>query len=145
MATTKEEILKWFLEAQAAGATHLIIATDTFDYEDYPVRVMPTDKKSVREQVAELDNPNKMSRVMEVYSMKLDPTYKLQSSAPTTSTDGPPMPNLRKRSSSKRSNLVRLALPSVPEDGLQRRGLLQQAGSLQVLPVLRSAFEASAP
>lgn len=41
MSCTQEEIRAWLLEGKAQGATHTIIVCDTFDYEDYPVHVMP--------------------------------------------------------------------------------------------------------
>jgi len=41
MAVTKGEIRTWLLEAKKEGATHVIVVCDTFDYDDYPVKVMP--------------------------------------------------------------------------------------------------------
>ncbi|MBI1957129.1 MAG: hypothetical protein HYS44_01585 [Candidatus Niyogibacteria bacterium] len=64
MATTKEDIAGWFREGQQQGATHMIVACDTFDWEDYPVFVMPGE--DVREKAAEHE------KVMEVYSLSQD-------------------------------------------------------------------------
>lgn len=69
MATTRTEIRGWLHEAKKAGATHMLVVCDTFDYEDYPVSVMPGE--SVQKMHDEYrDKP--MSRVMEVYSMSRD-------------------------------------------------------------------------
>ena len=69
MATTREDISVWFDEAKRQGATHLIVVCDTWDHEDYPVYVK--NGESVKDKVAEYGDPNKMQKVMEVYSMKL--------------------------------------------------------------------------
>lgn len=65
--TTKDEIRAWVLEGKAQGATHTIIACDTFDHEDYPVHVMPGEDARAR-----VDSLGDMQRVMEVYSHSLD-------------------------------------------------------------------------
>lgn len=62
--TTREEIRTWLLEGKALGATHTIIACDTFDYSDFPVHIMPGE--DVRKKESELD------KVMEVYSHAVD-------------------------------------------------------------------------
>lgn len=73
--TSEEEISQWFDEAVAMGATHMLVACDRFDYEDYPVFVGPIGGNElfgfndVREAVTEYTNPHKMSSVHEVYSM----------------------------------------------------------------------------
>ena len=69
MATTKDAIRRWLERGKEKGATHVIVATDTFDYGDYPVLVMPGDDP--RRKVEELRN-EKMTIVMEVYSLKMD-------------------------------------------------------------------------
>jgi hypothetical protein len=67
MATTRDDIRAWLAEGKAKGATHTMIVCDTFDYEDYPVHIMPGE--DVRKEAA---NPGEMQRVMEVYSHSLD-------------------------------------------------------------------------
>lgn len=67
MAVSREEISRWFDEAVEKGATHLVVVVDTYDWEDYPVSVLPGE--SVHDLVR---NPGEMQRVMEVYSMRLD-------------------------------------------------------------------------
>ena len=61
MATTREDIARWFNEGQKQGATHMIVVCDTFDWEDYPVYVSP--QENVRKKTAE------QGKVMEVYSL----------------------------------------------------------------------------
>ena len=69
MTTTKQEISDWFDIGIEKGATHMIIVCDTFEYEDYPVYVMPYENVAGRK--LEINGYN-MQRVIEVYSMKLD-------------------------------------------------------------------------
>lgn len=70
MGTTRDEIREWLERGKAQGATHMIVACDTFNHEDYPVYVMPGD--DVRKMRDEHSDPDKMSRVMEIYSYALD-------------------------------------------------------------------------
>lgn len=69
MATTRDEIREWLDRAKKKGATHMIVATDTFDWEDYPVFVMPG--QDAQAEVNARHGPN-MSKVMEVYNMSMD-------------------------------------------------------------------------
>jgi len=69
MGTTVEDIKGWLKRGADEGATHLIVACDTFDYSDYPVFVSPTE--SVAEKAAEHNGKN-MQKVMEVYDLSMD-------------------------------------------------------------------------
>lgn len=69
MGTTKEDIRGWLKYGQEQGATHMIVVCDTFDWEDYPVYVMPTD--DVHQKFASYNGPN-MQKVMEVYNLSKD-------------------------------------------------------------------------
>jgi len=69
MATMQSDIRNWLKEAKAKGATHMIVACDTYDHEDYPVEVMPG--QNVHEVFKQYNGPN-MQRVMEVYNLSLD-------------------------------------------------------------------------
>ncbi len=69
MATTREDIASWLKRAQAQKATHLLVVCDTFDYEDYPVEVMPGE--DVQKKYQEYHQEGKMSKVMEVYALHL--------------------------------------------------------------------------
>jgi hypothetical protein len=66
MAGTR--IRDWFIEAKEAGATNLIIVCDTFDWEDYPVQVMPGE--DIEEVMKGYNYDKNMQRIMEVYCMK---------------------------------------------------------------------------
>ena len=70
MGTTIDEIREWLKRGHEEGAAYMIVVCDTYDYEDYPVYVMPgTDVKTEYQRYNE---PDKMSRVMEVYSYAKD-------------------------------------------------------------------------
>ena len=69
MAATKDDIRRWLGEAREKGATHMIVAVDTFDYDDYPIFVEPG--QDVRKRMDEV-GAEPMQRVMEVYSMAGD-------------------------------------------------------------------------
>ena len=69
MATTKYDIKRWLERGKARGASHLVIVVDTFDYEDYPVYVMPGE--NVRATREKFDGPN-MQKVMEIYDISMD-------------------------------------------------------------------------
>lgn len=59
---------RWFRTAKEKGATHIVVMRDTFDYEDYPIYVMPG--QDPRAIAAEAGNKD-MQRVMEVYNMSM--------------------------------------------------------------------------
>lgn len=63
--TTTEDIRRW-IDNRPEGCHHMIVACDTFDYDDFPVYVCGDD--DVREKAKEYNNPDKMLRLMEVYS-----------------------------------------------------------------------------
>ena len=66
MAATKQEIKDWLSQARERGATHMIVMCDTYDWEDYPVFVMPGEDPRKRQK-----HPGSMQKVMECYSMAL--------------------------------------------------------------------------
>lgn len=67
-ASSFEERKEWFDEGVAAGAGFMIVVTDTFDWEDYPVFVKPG--KDVQEKVDKYSKH--MQKVMEVFDLSLD-------------------------------------------------------------------------
>lgn len=69
MSTTKDDIKLWIKEGQDKGATHMIVVCDTYDWDDYPVYVMPG-----QDARAEFNNRNgsNMQKVMEVYNLTKD-------------------------------------------------------------------------
>lgn len=68
MSASKGQIKAWVEKGTERGATHVIIALDTWDYSNYPVYV---DKgESVQEAVKRFDStPN---RIDEVYNLSQD-------------------------------------------------------------------------
>lgn len=69
MATSKEEIRNWLESAREAGCyTHVIVACDTFNYEDYPVNV----RRGEDPQQEAHKYMGNMQTVMEVYALHLD-------------------------------------------------------------------------
>jgi len=76
MATTKQDIKEWLLRGKKEGATHVIVVCDTFEYDDYPVMVMPKD--NIVEKIEEYNGKN-MQRIMEVYNLSMDLEKQLDS------------------------------------------------------------------
>jgi len=66
MTTTKFTIKEWIEEGIKRGASHVVIMCDTFDYEDYPVYIMPG------EDPAEKRSYENMQRPMECYDLRMD-------------------------------------------------------------------------
>ena len=66
MGTTREEIKSWLDRGKEKGASHVIVATDTFDWEDYPVFVQPG--QSAEAEVTRLRGQS-MTKVMEAYDL----------------------------------------------------------------------------
>lgn len=60
------KISEWFDRGVAQGATYMIVACDTFDYEDYPV-FCKHDNETL-DKYQELSGKN-MQKVMEVYDL----------------------------------------------------------------------------
>ena len=69
MSTSKDDIRRWLKEAKQRGATHMLVVVDTFDHEDYPVDVLPSQDP---ETVYKSYNGKEMQRVMEAYNLSLD-------------------------------------------------------------------------
>lgn len=69
MATTRKDIIAWLHEGQEKKATHMLVVCDTFDWDDYPVYVMPGEDAKA---VAERNNGPNMTKLMEVYKLADD-------------------------------------------------------------------------
>jgi hypothetical protein len=67
MAANKQDISDWFDAGVRQKSTHLIVVCDTFDYEDYPVYVAPSE--DVRLKV--IEHTGNMQKVMEVYNLSM--------------------------------------------------------------------------
>jgi len=68
MALT-DDVRQWFKAGTGKGASHMIVACNTVNYEDYPVYIMP--EEDSRKKMAEYSGKN-MQRVMEIYNLAED-------------------------------------------------------------------------
>jgi hypothetical protein len=73
----RQEIAECFDRGVREGSTHLIIACDSFDHEDYPVFVQKGG--DVRGKVEAIGGAS-MQRVMEVYDLSMDRDTQLNES-----------------------------------------------------------------
>lgn len=71
MTATLNDIIQWYDEAVKQGCTHLIVAVDRFDYENYPIYVMP--QNNVRDMLPK----GNMQGYDEVYAMHLPKNMQL--------------------------------------------------------------------
>lgn len=71
MAATREDVDRWIKTAKEKGATHIISVCDTFDWDDYPVYVMPGE--NIEERKSEYDRKD-MQKINEVITIHLDGT-----------------------------------------------------------------------
>lgn len=71
MTTTRELLTQWFDAGVRDKAAFMIVATDTFCHEDYPLYVHAGGEKSVVDVALEVEH-RIMSRVMEVYDLNGD-------------------------------------------------------------------------
>jgi len=67
MAANKAVIEGWIERAKEEGATHIVSVCDRFDYDDYPVFVMPGQDPN---QVAYEYNNKSMQSVNEIIIVK---------------------------------------------------------------------------
>jgi hypothetical protein len=64
--TAIQDLKEWYERGKKLGATHMVVACDTYDWEDYPCFVMPNQNVA---QVASEHNGVNMQKVMEVYNL----------------------------------------------------------------------------
>jgi hypothetical protein len=69
MAASREDVDRWIEQAKEMGAKHIISVCDTFDYDDYPVYVMPDENL---EEKKERYNGVNMQRINEVITINDD-------------------------------------------------------------------------
>jgi hypothetical protein len=68
MAAYQEDIREWLNNAKEIdGARYLLVACDTYDYEDYPIIF-----ENIEELKNRFQNPHSMEKFMECYDLKLD-------------------------------------------------------------------------
>jgi hypothetical protein len=75
MSASREDIKDWLEQGRERGATHVLIVTDTWDYSNYPVYVLP-DKSVVGVIAGYVDSQD---RVEEVYSLSMSDEEQLNS------------------------------------------------------------------
>lgn len=91
--TTRQQISGWYEVGLDLEASHMLVVTDTFDYDDYPVyvRIDPTVKMDERQGrvlvVKDLDDLNalvalrfdkvNMQTLTEVYNLSMDKEQQL--------------------------------------------------------------------
>ncbi len=69
MAAKKDEIRAWLEEGKKNGAAFVLVACDTFDWEDYPVPCKNV--VELKAKAEEIHNKN-MQKVMECYDLSLE-------------------------------------------------------------------------
>jgi hypothetical protein len=69
MTATKQDIVRWLHSAKEKGATHLIVAVDTYDHDNYPIYV--SKNEDVYEEEERITSQS-MQRIDEVYNMSMD-------------------------------------------------------------------------
>ena len=69
MTATKSDIERWLGTAKEKGASHLIVAVDRYDHDNYPIYVWPEQK--IQEEIDRVD-PENMQGIDEVYNMSMD-------------------------------------------------------------------------
>lgn len=69
MTATLQDIQGWLERAKQLKATHLIVAVDTYDHDNYPVYV--TEDENVHDEYDKIIGSS-MQGVDEVYNMSMD-------------------------------------------------------------------------
>jgi hypothetical protein len=68
--TTRDDLRAWLERGKAQNARWMIVACDTFSYEDFPVFVEDDEAAFWKEYDAH-DKPDAMLKIMEVYDYRL--------------------------------------------------------------------------
>lgn len=76
MAATQKDLIQWFDEGVELGATHMVVICDTFDYDDFPVYVMPGQDAR---RVAEEKSSEPLARLMEVFNLSMSKNDQMSS------------------------------------------------------------------
>lgn len=71
MSTSTQTLTRWYDDGVAQGASHMVVVCDTYDWEDYPVYVMP-DKDPTLDVVIQKHHNVNMQRIMEIYNLSMD-------------------------------------------------------------------------
>lgn len=81
MEITREDIKRWWDQgsAQSTETTHMIVVSDTFDYDYYPVYVTAKQQSEVFDQITQI-NGTKFLAVKEVYAYFLPFSFQVMES-----------------------------------------------------------------
>ena len=66
MAATQQEVEKWIERGKIMKATHIISVCDTFDFDDYPVYVMPGENLESRKKQYDCVNMQRINEVIDL-------------------------------------------------------------------------------
>lgn len=69
MATSASDIRGWFQNGKTAGAAYMLVVCDTYDWEDYPIYVTPSQDLAA---IATAHHGPNMQKVMECYDLSMD-------------------------------------------------------------------------
>lgn len=72
MAASPEDVKRWIKTAKEHGFTHIISVCDTFDWDDYPVYVLPGDDLEKKKAKYDGVNMQKINEVIEIGSLTED-------------------------------------------------------------------------
>lgn len=75
MGTSRADISRWFDQGVLTRHQYMLVATDTFDWEDFPVYCK--DSEECLRKYRENNNYEGMLKVMEVYDLSEDKTEQL--------------------------------------------------------------------
>lgn len=70
MAATRDDVDRWIRTAIDMGATHIISVVDTFEWDDYPVYVMPGESLTEKKKKYDNINMQKINEVIELPKFK---------------------------------------------------------------------------
>lgn len=69
MAATKQDIAEWFDQGVEQEMVRMIVCTDTFSMDDYPVYLGPEDEREAK--IMEIE-AKEFTQIMEVYDLTAD-------------------------------------------------------------------------
>jgi len=69
MTASRTDIERWLDSAKEKGASHLIVAVDTYNHDNYPVYV--GHNEDIRKEIERVENGS-MQGIDEIYNMSLD-------------------------------------------------------------------------
>jgi len=69
MTATLQDIHRWIAKAKEKGASHLIIAVDTYDHENYPVYIGYNE--NIKKEIGRIRSAE-LQGIDEIYNMSMD-------------------------------------------------------------------------